>query len=68
MRTHVTGLRVAGVGFGLLTAAQVARLFIRPRIEVNGYELPLWPSVFAVVIFGCLCVWMLRLANQAGKP
>jgi hypothetical protein len=38
------------------------RLVIRPEIRVAGCLLPLWPSVFAVVIFGCLCIWLWKLS------
>ena len=44
MKSSVLGLRVAGVVFGLMALAQLARLLIRPLVLVAGHEIPLWPS------------------------
>lgn len=68
MKSPLLGLRVAGAVFGLMAAAQAARLILRPQILVNGWELPAWPSAIAVVVLGALCVWMWRLASGLGKP
>ena len=62
MKSQIVGLRVASVLFGLMTLAQVMRLVIRPEIRVAGCLLPLWPSVLAVMIFGCLCLWLWKLS------
>jgi len=67
MKAQSVGLRVASVIFGLFTVAQVTRLVIRPEIRVAGCLLPLWPSVFAVVIFGCLCIWLWKLSALPPK-
>lgn len=67
MNSPRLGLRVASFTFGLVTAAQAARLMIRPDVLVNGWEMPLWPSAIAVVLFGGLCIWMSKLAGSLGK-
>jgi hypothetical protein len=56
---------VAGFVFGLMFLAQLLRLVIRPDILVAGHMMPLWPSVLAVLILGCLALWMWRLARSA---
>lgn len=67
MSSQITGLRVAGAVFGLMTVAQLARLVIRPEILVAGHAMPLWPSALAVVILGGLSLWMWRLASTSAK-
>ena len=67
MSSQITGLRVAGAVFGLLTLAQLLRLIFRPEILVAGHMLPLWPSLLAVVILGGLSVWMWSLAGLSGR-
>jgi len=62
MKSQILGLRVASVIFGLITVAQVVRLVIRPEVLVNGCLMPLWPSVLAAVILGCLCLWLWKLS------
>ena len=67
MNSQIIGLRVAGVIFGLMGLGQLARLLIRPEILVAGYQMPLWPSMLAVVILGVLSFWMWKLACCASK-
>jgi hypothetical protein len=62
MKAPILGLRVASAVFGLMAIAQVARLIIQPLVLVNGGEVPLWPSVIAVVLLGSLSFWMWKLA------
>ena len=67
MNSPISGLRVAGVVFGLLCLAQLARLVIQPQVLVAGYEMPLWPSALAVVILGGLAFWMWKLARTLAR-
>ena len=67
MNSQVTALRVASIVFGLMAVAQLARLVIRPEVLVEGYRMPLWPSVLAFVIFGGLSLWMWKLARGPAK-
>ncbi|TBR19158.1 hypothetical protein EPO15_14530 [bacterium] len=64
MKSPAFGLRVAGVIFGLMAAAQLARLLIRPQVLVAGHEMPLWPSGVAFVFMTALCLWLWRLGNS----
>jgi hypothetical protein len=67
MKSQILGLRVASVIFGLFTLAQVTRLVIQPEIRVAGHLMPLWPSVLAVVVIGCLCIWLWKLSALPPK-
>jgi hypothetical protein len=63
MNSQITGLRVASVLFGLMAIAQLGRLLIRPEVLVNGYSVPLWPSVLALIFLGGLSLWLWKLAR-----
>jgi len=65
MNSQITGLRVASIVFGLMSAAQLARLIIRPEVLVAGHMMPLWPSALAFVILGGLSLWLWNLANKS---
>ena len=67
MNSQIMGLRVAGIVFGLMSLAQLARLAIRPEVLVAGRCMPLWPSALAFVILGGLSLWMWRLARLPVK-
>jgi hypothetical protein len=67
MNSPILGLQVASVVFGLMSLAQLARLVIQPQVIVAGYEMPLWPSAFALVILGALTFWLWRLARTLAK-
>ena len=67
MNSQTTGLRVAGVVFGLMAGAQLARLLIRPDVLVAGHSMPLWPSVLALITLGGLSSWMWKLARTPTK-
>ena len=58
MRSQILELRVAGTVFGLMGLAQLCRLIVQPDVQVWGHELPLWPSIVAVIVLGGLSVWM----------
>jgi ABC-type lipoprotein release transport system permease subunit len=62
MNSQSLGLRVSGTIFGLLALAQLMRLLIQPEVLVNGYQIPLWPSVLALVVLGGMSLWMWKLA------
>lgn len=65
MNSQHVGLRVAGVIFGLMALVQLARLFFRPEIMIDGHAIPLWPSAVALAVLGGLAIWMLRLARSS---
>lgn len=63
MNSRIIGLRVASILFGLMTVGQLARLFVRPEIIVEGYVFPLWPSAVAAAFLGGLCLWLWHLSR-----
>ena len=67
MKSSVLGLRVASVVFGLMSLVQLSRLLMRPLVLVAGHEIPLWPSVLAMVVLGGLSLWMWKLASTPTK-
>jgi hypothetical protein len=67
MKSHILGLRVAGVIFGLISIAHLIRLIVRPEVLVCGYLVPLWPSVPAFLILGGLSLWLWKLARIQPK-
>lgn len=62
-RTENAGLWMAGVLFGLMALAQLARLVIRPEVVVAGHHVPLWPSGLALAILAGMSIWMVGLAR-----
>lgn len=67
MNSQIIGLRVAGTIFGLMGLGQLGRLIIRPEILVAGHQMPLWPSVVALLIVGAMSCWMWKLSCSASK-
>ena len=67
MNSHILGLRVASVIFGLMSLAQLGRLVIRPEIFVAGYRMPLWPSALAFIVMGGLSIWLWKLTRTQTK-
>jgi len=67
MNSQILGLRVASIIFGLITLAQLLRLVIQPEVLVAGYQMPLWPSVLALVIFAGLSIWLWKLSRIAPR-
>lgn len=63
MKSQILGLRVASIVFGLMSLAQLGRLIIRPEVLVNGYLMPLWPSVLACIVLGTMSIWLWKLAR-----
>src|SRR5262247_2758334 len=67
MSSQVLGLRVASVVFGLISLAQLWRVVIQPEVLVAGHQMPLWPSVLALVIFAGLSIWLWKLSRIAPR-
>jgi hypothetical protein len=63
MNSNVIGLRISATIFGLVCLAQLIRLFSRAEVSVAGHEIPLWPSLFAALVTGSLCIWLWRLGG-----
>jgi hypothetical protein len=67
MKSQILGLRVASAVFGLMSFGQLTRLLVRPEVVIEGYLLPLWPSIFAFIVLVGLSLWMWSLSRpQAG--
>jgi hypothetical protein len=64
MASQALGLKVAATVFGIMALAQAGRLILRPEISVNGWTLPLWPSMIAVVFLSALSAWLWKLARR----
>ena len=64
MNSQIMGLRVAGVVFGLMSLAQLLRVFLQPAVMIAGHMVPVWPSILAFVILASLCLWLLTLARS----
>ncbi|WP_460146431.1 hypothetical protein [Pseudomonas sp. S2_A02] len=67
MKSRIIGLRVAGTFYALMALAQLGRLIIRPEVLVDGYPMPLWPSVLALVLLVVLSVWMWSLTQSRAE-
>jgi hypothetical protein len=67
MRSQIVGLQVAGIVFGLLCLAQLARLLARPEVLVAGHAVPLWPSAIAAIILGGLSLWLWTLSRRGTR-
>jgi hypothetical protein len=51
---------VAAIVFWLIALAQLLRVLFRVEVKAGGFDIPLWPSVFAVIVFGALGIWLWR--------
>ena len=59
-----TYLIVSGVLFGLVTIGQLIRLIFQVPVQVGTLNLPMWPSVLAIILALSLCIWAFRLASK----
>ena len=63
MNSQRTGLRVAGIIFGIICIVHLYRLLFSPfTLQIGSHQLPIWGSAVAMVIAGGLSVWMWRLS------
>ena len=67
MNSPTIGLQAASFVFGLIALAQLGRLVFQPQVLVAGYEMPLWPSVIALLVLAGFSIWMGMLASQSRK-
>jgi hypothetical protein len=63
MNSPKTGLRVAGVLFGIFCLAHIIRLITQSPVLIGSHHIPMWPSVVALIVAGLLSLWMWRLAS-----
>ena len=64
MSSQAAGLRVASVIFALFAIGHVMRLLKQAQVTVAN--LPMWPSVVALIIAATLSIWMWRLSSSRG--
>ena len=57
--------QVSGAFFLVLALAQLTRVALRWPVQVAGLNIPLWPSVVAVLVTLTLALWALRTARSA---
>ncbi len=63
MNAQLTGLKVAGLVFGLMAVLQLIRLLVGWEIILDHREIPLAFSGVAFVVLGGLSVWLFRLSR-----
>jgi hypothetical protein len=51
---------VAAIVFWLIALAQLLRVLFRVKVKAGGIDIPLWPSVLAVIVFGALGIGLWR--------
>ena len=51
---------VAAILFWLIAVVQLFRVLFRVEVTAGGVNIPLWVSIFAVIVFGALGVWLWR--------
>ena len=56
-----TYLIVTGALFGLIMLGQLARLTYQIPVQIGTWDVPLWPSVIAVLLAFALFIWAFRL-------
>ena len=59
-----TYLIVSGVFFGLITIAHLIRLIFQVSVQIDSLNLPMWPSVLAIILALTLCMWAFRLVRK----
>ncbi len=55
---------LAALLMGLIAVAHVARVILGLEVVVDGWAVPNWPSVAAIVLFGALSIGLLREARS----
>jgi len=68
MNTPICGLRVASAIFGLICLGQLVRILTAIQIHIGSHYVHRWMSAVAMLVAGCLCVWLWRLASEAARP
>jgi hypothetical protein len=51
---------VSAIVFWLIALAQLLRVILRVRVTVGSFDIPLWLSSWAFVVFGTLGLWLWR--------
>jgi len=64
MRTYC---QISGTIFSVVAIAHALRVIQRWPIELAGWAVPMWVSVFGFLLTGALAVWAFRLVGQAKR-
>jgi len=59
-----TYLIVSGIFFGLITIGQLIRLIFQIPVQIGSLNLPMWPSVLAIILALTLCILAFRLVRK----
>ena len=62
--TDKTYLIVSGIFFGLITIGQLIRLIFQVPVQIGSLNLPMWPSVLAIILAVTLCILAFRLVRK----
>ena len=57
-------LQISGTLFSLVALAHALRVFQKWPVEVAGWVLPMWVSVWGFLLTGALAVWAFRAVGQ----
>jgi uncharacterized membrane protein YecN with MAPEG domain len=66
MNSPRTGLRVAGVIFGMFAIGHLLRLINQAQVSVGTHTIPMGVSWIALVVGVILCVWLWQLSSRSG--
>jgi len=55
---------VSGAFLALLTLVQLLRVAMRLPVSVAGFDVPVWVSVVAALVFGSLAIWAFRVGAR----
>jgi hypothetical protein len=67
MNSPKTGLRVAGVFFGIFAIGHLLRLINQVQVNVGTLTIPMGVSWIALIVAAMLCVWLWRLSSSFGR-
>lgn len=68
MTSQILGLHVAGALFWLVATLHLLRVLFEIDVIIGGWVVPPWSSGIAVMTFGALGWWMMRLAHSGNPP
>lgn len=57
---------IAGIFFAFIFCVWLARLVLGIPVRVYDIDVPVWTSVFPVIVSGSFAIWAFRLLGSAG--
>jgi hypothetical protein len=55
---------VSGIFFSILALVQLTRTLLGWPVQVDGFNVPVWPSGIAFLVTGGLAIWAFRSAGR----